>query len=238
MKTKLFYTILLCIFLGSNVGAQKQGKVRFYTSPPIGKTIIKIGDSLIIKDQSQRIVQLDEGVHRVQFWASDYNYTDTIVTIIADSTIKYKKLLYFSEAFKTQRAALNRYSRARLVYRLPDYGAIAFAATGIGIYGLTLNYKSRYNKLDEQYQKSVSQSEILQLNKDLDDLKSQTIKRRNISYALFGTAALLKTYGYFMRKKFKRKYPNRPQYRPPTPPFDLGFKDIDGVNNLALTIKF
>lgn len=111
------YFLLICFFWITNtIYTQELGKAQIFVSPT--NTIIKIDDKLLnmAKLGQGHTIELSVGEHILQLWAEKMAiHTDTI-TIVADSTINYRKgLNKIDPEYQAFRNAHDQYFRHKMV---------------------------------------------------------------------------------------------------------------------------
>lgn len=215
------------------MNAQTTGKVVFKVFPPLGKTVVRVDDTLILNSNT---VELKEGIHRVEFWAGVYGYQDTSFSVLPDTMLVFKMTLNrdANPAYLDYKEQLHQYNG----FRIPNHFSYGAFAGGLGLYCTTLNYRKKVEKIRQEYlSEGPNSTDLWDSKNQLDTYKKRVVLKRNVSYGLVGTAILLKVYSLLKEKQYYEKYEGKP-HLDLSSPFELGALTDPGTNGLSLKISF
>lgn len=106
-------SLALLLAAGGNAVAQGKGEVRLAVQPQQGLQYILDGKERI----SDPGLMLEPGPHRFVFWAPNRSIVDTMINVIADSVITFRKVLPVPPEFRAHMKTLQRNGYKRLAYR-------------------------------------------------------------------------------------------------------------------------
>ncbi len=196
--------IFLSLVISSATFGQSTGQVQLYVSPPQQMRYI-----LNMQERSEStILSLPAGEHRFTFWAPDRSILDTTITVIADSTIVFRKTLPPSPEFLEHRAAQERIGRERLAWR-----GLPLLATAVGG-AFTVRAVNKHNQAYDALVEAEASYSTLRAPGAIQRLKEETIPARRTEFddsrnrvmvaGIFtGVAAASAVYG-FMRTAGKK----------------------------------
>lgn len=230
------YLIILLLFIyTSNVIAQNTGNITLKIFPPVGNSKVMIGDSTLVT--SSQIQDFPEGNYRIQIWAKYYEYLDTTINVIPDSTIIFKAKLSHPPEFFTFKKELTNYERKVLFkQKLPDILFYSFLTTGVGLFATTVN-NGKIIELKEEYDLSGPDPvRIEAAQNEFDDQKRKLKRNRVISYVLLGTSVSMKLLN-IRNKKAKNINYFQPTYDAKKPDY-ISYNINWGMHGLTLNLNF
>lgn len=192
--------ILLFLTYSSNILGQVTGNVVFKISPPIGTSQVMIGDSTVITNS--KLQKFPKGTYRIQIRAKYYEYVDTQITVIQDSTITFKAKLNKHPDLATYRSELNAYEKKVLIkQKLPNYLFYSSLVASVGVFSTTIN-NNKVIQLKERYDLLGPDPILIKAAKEeFEDQKQKVKRNRVISYVLLGTAISMKVLNIRNKKK-------------------------------------
>ncbi|HQW06160.1 MAG TPA: hypothetical protein PLV08_10040 [Flavobacteriales bacterium] len=124
----------ILLFASITVG-QGKGEIKLHVSPHNGVEYVLDGKERL----SNRGLVLPAGDHRFVFWAPDRKMLDTTLTIVADTTILFYKILPITDAYRAYKVEQKRAVQGRFFYR-----AIPLVLTATaGVFAWNSNKKDR-----------------------------------------------------------------------------------------------
>lgn len=106
-------SLALLLAAGGNAVAQGKGEVRLAVQPQQGLQYILDGKERI----SDPGLMLEPGPHRFVFWAPNRSIVDTMINVIADSVITFRKVLPVPAEYRAHVRTLKNNGYKRLAYR-------------------------------------------------------------------------------------------------------------------------
>lgn len=235
LPKKYYLIILLCFQSLYSKSQDSSGTVQFYVLPDT--LHILIDGNLKIKSTAK--IKLPPGKHSVLIKGKTLATTNETFTIQKDSTIYYRKIVGYSDAYKQYRTEMNKYN----FYKTSFYASSTLLVLG----GYFVTYSYTKNMIDYQneakrnaeyyatrYQYALTESELVEYRDKFRSYKKEYDKYRSQKYYMLPVAVLstyiaLKSIGYF--KKIKK-----PNYIEPLS-FNIGYLP-GNYTNYSLTYKF
>ncbi len=234
-KLLKYIGVLFLIYNTTVLMAQSTGNIVFKVFPPIGTSKVMIGDST--KIDASKIQDFPEGTYRIQIWALYYEYLDTTINIIPDSTILFSaKLNKSPEVFTYQKELSSYQKKVFLKQKLPNYLFYSSLIASAGLFATTIN-NGKANRLKERYDFLGPDPFLIETAKEEFNDQIQTVKRnRVISYLLLGTAISMKILSIRNKKEKNIDY-FEPTYQSKKPDF-ISYDINWGMNGITLNLNF
>lgn len=218
-------------------------RVRLSVYPPVGISIIRIDGDKLLTEGIQRMVKLTTGEHRMELWAPNFTYKDTMITVVKGDRMIFKTQLELDPRFVKFKEKHHEIKVAefkeKMKYRIPYFIAGSALVGSIATYVPTLKFNNKVNELRVRYDEERDPTQIVDIKTDLDNLKKKTIFGRSTSYVLLGVAVVSSVYGIIVKKKYKENYvPQKAPTYEDKSPFEVGFGGELNNQSIQLTYNF
>lgn len=235
LPKKYYLIILLCFQSLYSKSQDSSGTVQFYVLPDT--LHILIDGNLKIKSTAK--INLPPGKHSVLIKGKTLATTNETFTIHKDSTIYYRKIVGYSDAYKQYRSEMNKYNfyRSSLL--------VSSAVLVFGGYFLTYSYTKNMSDNQkeskrlaeyyaERYQLAVTESQLEEYGDKFRSYKKDYDRYRTQKFLMM-PVAILST--YLAYKSFSiYKSIKKPSYLEPLS-FNIGYLP-GSYTNYSLTYKF
>jgi len=231
-KTLIMYKhvlLLLLFIISTNVFSQKTGTVIFRLFPVIGDSYVKTSEGVTNKDK----LILPVGKHQITVWAPDYQPFETTITVFADSTIYFRKILVQAPEFVQYNNDLKAYKK-KVIFPKATY----FTVSGLLSITTGIKYLSAKKKLTRanEAQRSFEASDIYLLadRRAIYETERENYNKSKKSFYTFSAITLV-SWGWtiFQNSQLKKKYP-KPIYNQATPYFDISLSPSSRNENTLL----
>ncbi len=227
--TKQIITISFFFFISFSVFSQVDtGQVKFNLFPIIGKSYVKINDSLY----NQLKVQLPVGDYDITIWAPNYLQKDTSISIYKDSLVYMRTILSPTPEYIAYKNELKNYKKKVTIPKIISYGTSS--ALTIGTVGYYLHARQQWDialEAHNQYERSLS-DEVLANRKAYEEKRDKYTQSRKTTFVLGGASIVSWGVTYFLVKKLNKRA--KPINHPAPPVFEITSIPIHQNNHLPL----
>lgn len=210
-------SLSLLLLLACQGLAQQAGELQFQVFPPLGRSVAKVGETVL---QRPSPLRLPPGTYDVTLWARDYAPKEFTVTVFADSVTTVKERLELCPELLDFRTDLQEHNRKMIVHKFVPYaGTALFGITAGLLYRQTKDRHDRALETGRELQQANNHAELAEAKRVFHLRKEKADRSERAFYVLSGltvAGGVAAWLGHRRSRAFER-----PVYQAPAPPFQV-----------------